>query len=558
MRTALALSVLCVVSACGPELSQGGDALETGQLESEICADGPTTVEGIDVSRFQGPINWAGVKSAGKKFAIIQAGRGTSPDPQFAANWAGAKANGIIRGTYLRFFPDQSLDAQANILINANATLQVGDLPPMLDVEDRGGTTPDRLATLVGQLIAKVKAGTGRDPIIYTGYFFWKDFVKSTAFGKYPLVIANYSSSCPPIPAGWSKWTIHQYTSSGHVTGITGNVDLDRFNGTLAQLQALTQATPTPAPTGVVTGAIYRNNDITQRVSDATVTVAGKTQTTGTDGLYRFELPAGTYVVSATKAGFEKSTVSRTVTSGATIWGSMNLVRSTVPPGILTGVVYEDGNTSHRVAGASVTVDGVSQLTGADGLFRFELPPGDYSAVVRKLGYTTASTARTVTSGATVWASTNIQASSSQGLTTGTPESAPEVTALVGGLYRLDTLESLAGKTVELIDASGAVVASAFTDEQGAYRLSLPGEFSGQLRVRADGFREERIALSVQLGELRVMDVGLAPASAASEETAELSAGDVGCTAGAGATMLWLAPLLALVLARRRSAARVS
>src|SRR5688500_9640649 len=102
MRTALALALMTVVSACGPELVSA-EELQTGEVEAEVCAAGPT-VEGIDVSRYQGSIDWAGVKAAKKTFAIIQAGRGTSPDPQFAANWAGAKANGIIRGTYLRFF----------------------------------------------------------------------------------------------------------------------------------------------------------------------------------------------------------------------------------------------------------------------------------------------------------------------------------------------------------------------------------------------------------------------------------------------------------------------
>src|SRR5689334_19675682 len=104
----VAISVTALIAslctACGPASQpapQGETPSELGVLTQAVCADGPT-LEGMDVSRFNGAIDWAGVKAAGKRFAIIQAGRGTSPDPRFEYNWAQAKANGIIRGTYLR------------------------------------------------------------------------------------------------------------------------------------------------------------------------------------------------------------------------------------------------------------------------------------------------------------------------------------------------------------------------------------------------------------------------------------------------------------------------
>ena len=83
-----------------------------------------------------------------------------------------------------------------------------------------------------------MKAGTGKAPIIYTGKYFWQDNVKSTAFGTSPLWIAAYGPTCPNLPVPWSIWRFFQYSDKGHVAGISGNVDVDRFNGSLAELEA--------------------------------------------------------------------------------------------------------------------------------------------------------------------------------------------------------------------------------------------------------------------------------------------------------------------------------
>jgi GH25 family lysozyme M1 (1,4-beta-N-acetylmuramidase) len=568
--TSYSTAVLLLLSlGCGPELSPE-EPLDTASVESEICASG-STVEGIDVSRYQGTINWGGVGTSGKKFAIIQAGRGTSPDPEFARNWAGAKANGIIRGTYLRFFPDQSLTAQANILIQANATAVDGDLPPMLDVEDRGSTSPSRLASLVKDLVAKVKAGTGRTPIIYTGYYFWKDYVQSTAFGEHPLVIANYGTSCPMIPAGWNRWTVHQYSSTGRVAGISGNVDLDRFNGTMTQLRALTGGAPVVPPVdpvatkGVLTGAIYKNGDISQRLADATVTVDGHTQTTGADGIFRFSLPGGTYTVTARKAGFEARSVVRTVIADNTVWGSMNLARSVSDPGTLVGVIYEEGDTSQRVSGAVVTVDGESKVTGADGIFRFSVSAA-YKVVAKKSGFGNASATRDVTAGATVWASMNLPRVISQSLVTGEEPVSTGATGVSGRLYRLDSLAAIVGGQAELRTADGTVVSSGATDANGAYRLLLTGNFQGHLVIRADGLQEQTLALTIVDGEERLLNVGMAPEDSltaddepyepALEPTAE---GAGGCSTSNGLELFALLGLIPLLgaLTRRRTLTRV-
>ncbi len=396
------LLVFLVATACGTTLPAEGERPLEAQRQ-ELCA-GPTTLEGIDVARWQGAIDWSKVKASGKVFAIAQAGRGTSADPYFTTNWAGMKAAGLIRGAYLRFFPAQSLQVQADTLIQV--PLEPGDLPPMIDIEDADGLPVATVAARVAEIVSAVKAGTGRTPLLYTEFYFWRDFVQSTAYGSYPLVLANYYSTCPPPPPGWSKWTFHQYSSTGAVPGIVGNVDLERFNGTFAQLQALTaQATET----GTLTGAIYQKGNTADRVVGATVTLNGVTQTTGADGLYTFLMPPGTYTVTATKAGYSTSSVSRTVTAGAIIWGSMN-IDVLQSPATLQGTVYaldaaRPTDTSHVVAGATVSASGQSATTDLTGAFQLVLPAGSHTVTVTRERYQSASLSKFLVAGATETAS---------------------------------------------------------------------------------------------------------------------------------------------------------
>jgi len=235
------LAALCVVAvpAC-----MAGDApvdVASSQRAVEACADGDT-IYGIDVSRFQGTINWGQVKGAGVKFAWVQVSRFLNDiDAQFEANWAGTRANGILRGAYQRFHPGESVSGQAQIMLDKIGTLQPDDLPPMLDVEDADGLSKSQVAAAVQQWMDIVEPAVGVKPFIYTGYYFWKDSVGSAAFNDHPLWIANYSAQCPLIPDAWNRWTIHQYSSTNHIPGITTNsVDENKFNGTMEDLMAFT------------------------------------------------------------------------------------------------------------------------------------------------------------------------------------------------------------------------------------------------------------------------------------------------------------------------------
>ncbi len=208
-------------------------------LEGAVCAPGETLF-GIDVSYYQGNIDWNAVAADGVTFAIVRVSHSTQFfDPEFYDNLAGSRAAGIHTGVYQYFEPDEDPIAQADLMLDALGPLQPGDLPPMIDVESTGGLGPAAVANAVQAWIDHVEAALGVKPLIYTGHYFWNDNVASAAFGEYPLVLAWYNDCPGDVPIGWDMWTMHQYCDCGSVAGVSGNVDVDRFNGGLADLVVL-------------------------------------------------------------------------------------------------------------------------------------------------------------------------------------------------------------------------------------------------------------------------------------------------------------------------------
>lgn len=199
--------------------------------------------QGIDVSHWQGKINWQQVRADGRAFAFIKASQGTGRvDPQFVANAKGAKAAGLLIGAY--HFVDATSAAEAReeaqhfvkTLKSAGVSF---DLPPVMDYENNPkGISKAQINAVAASFLNEVEKLTGRKPIIYTGNSFGHNF--DASLGKYPIWIARYSTKVPSDVAAWSKWDIWQYSDAGRVPGIAGNVDLNEFNGTLDELRAWT------------------------------------------------------------------------------------------------------------------------------------------------------------------------------------------------------------------------------------------------------------------------------------------------------------------------------
>jgi len=223
----------------GSDIDSAGTAPEVGIL-ARVCASGATT-KGVDVSYHNGTINWTSVKNAGYEFTFVRISDGTGfHDPQFATNWSGAHAAGLLRGIYQFFRPNQDVAAQADMVIAAVGTPAPGDLPPVIDVEATGNLSPASVAAKVRTWVDRVKAATGVDPIVYTGKYFWRDQVGGpTSFANNALWIAQYTTLCPDLTSPWNTWAFWQYSETGSVPGISGGIDMDRFNGTVDELHAL-------------------------------------------------------------------------------------------------------------------------------------------------------------------------------------------------------------------------------------------------------------------------------------------------------------------------------
>jgi GH25 family lysozyme M1 (1,4-beta-N-acetylmuramidase) len=243
---------------------KGGMALATALLvvlTATTPAGAGTRAMGIDVSRFQGTIDWNSVAGSQIRFAFVQASRGSGADctvkpaqcgadPYFATNRAAAEAVGIRVGAYHRAFAtggtitDARTDAvaESDVFLAQVVSLQSGELVPVLDVESPfTGMTATTLRTWVRVFVKRVTKRLGRKPMIYTNASSWGATGNTLEFAKakYPLWIAEYGVSSPGVPAsnwagrGYSVW---QFTSSGSVPGISGKVDMDRLGKGLAKI----------------------------------------------------------------------------------------------------------------------------------------------------------------------------------------------------------------------------------------------------------------------------------------------------------------------------------
>jgi GH25 family lysozyme M1 (1,4-beta-N-acetylmuramidase) len=223
-----------------------GDAARSPGV-NDRSARATSTIPGIDVSHWQGTIDWPSVADAGKAFVFMKATEDTwYVDPTFATNRAGARANGLRVGAYHFAQPDaEPGDAkkEARWFIR-HAEPQPGDLLPVLDIETSGGLDPDELTTWSTRWAAEVRRLTGVRPLVYTSPYGWDTrFGDSTALARWgsPLWVAHWGVSAPTVPAqnwGGRGWRVWQYSATGRVAGIRGDVDLDVLNGT--DLDAIT------------------------------------------------------------------------------------------------------------------------------------------------------------------------------------------------------------------------------------------------------------------------------------------------------------------------------
>jgi lysozyme len=221
---------------------------EFDSIEEDVitCATG-ATVKGVDVSHFDGTIDWAAARRDGVGFAIIKATEGTSfVDNRFATNWTNTRAHGIIRGAYHFFRPKSDPVAQADFFVQIAGSPASGDLPPVIDLEVTDGLSAAQVAAGARTFLQRVRQKTGRVPMIYTSVRVFNSLLGGpSGFDPYPLWVANWNVRCPNIPdPPWTRWTFWQSSATGSVAGFSDPVDVDSFNGTSADLMAFARSAP--------------------------------------------------------------------------------------------------------------------------------------------------------------------------------------------------------------------------------------------------------------------------------------------------------------------------
>lgn len=198
-------------------------------------------LHGIDVSYYQGKINWRKVKAMEEDdvrvhFAFIKATEGLfSVDPYFQRNWREAPKAGIVCGAYHFFRPQKSGEWQAKFFLQT-VKFETGDLPPVVDIEELNGVSPAQMRAELGAFIRYVEKKTGVKPIIYTGLSFYKDYLKGS-FESYPLWIAHYHQ--PKLKVSSTAWSFWQHSDKARISGINHVVDFNAFNGDSTAFQQL-------------------------------------------------------------------------------------------------------------------------------------------------------------------------------------------------------------------------------------------------------------------------------------------------------------------------------
>jgi lysozyme len=201
-------------------------------------------VHGVDVSHYQGTIDWETLSRQNLDFAVIKATEGsTHIDDRFVENWQAAEQTHLYLGAYHFFSFDSEGDKQANSFIETVGNLD-GKLAPVVDVEYYGNkrSNPPERAEVVQNLKALLDTLEQHyqiKPIIYTTFTVYNDYIRDD-FGDYPLWVR--SVYCPPAVLFGNRWSFWQYMDTAMLDGYTGDqkyIDVNVFRGTVEELEEL-------------------------------------------------------------------------------------------------------------------------------------------------------------------------------------------------------------------------------------------------------------------------------------------------------------------------------
>jgi lysozyme len=206
-------------------------------------------IHGIDISHYQGTIDWdklrlAMIQRCPVRFVFIKSTEGKGHlDENFKENFRLAKENGFLRGAYHFWSNKSSAKSQADYFIK-NVHLEEGDLPPVLDVESfPQDASVEEFQEEILLWLQTMEKRYHVKPIIYTYYKFKERYLSDSRFNDYPYWIAHYYVDKMEYSGDWKFW---QHTDAGRLPGIDAYVDLDVYNGSYYDLRRLTIGTNLP------------------------------------------------------------------------------------------------------------------------------------------------------------------------------------------------------------------------------------------------------------------------------------------------------------------------
>lgn len=189
--------------------------------------------QGIDVSEWQGRINFKEVAESGIEVVYIRASEGTSYiDPYFMDNYRGAKENGIKVGFYhfLTATTTEEAEREAKFFVSNIKGLEP-DCKLAMDFEVFNGLGREEINRISKVFLEKVEELSGKECVIYSDASNARDVFDEELAKKYPIWVADYFVDEPANNGKWDSWVGFQYSDKGRIKGISGNVDRDRFTG---------------------------------------------------------------------------------------------------------------------------------------------------------------------------------------------------------------------------------------------------------------------------------------------------------------------------------------
>ncbi|MDQ0472903.1 glycoside hydrolase family 25 protein [Labrys wisconsinensis] len=254
LRPALVLATLLALAGCSSVENAGMQSARVDYAGAGLGGAEPHEfpVHGIDVSKYQGQIDWAAAARGGVRFAYLKATEGGDRnDEMFQTNWDGARAAGIPTGAYHFFYFCRPASEQV-AWFKTHVPPARDSLPPVLDMEWNPQSPTckirppaDKVRAEMRVFLQEMEAFYGKKPIIYTTIDFHRD-VLTDELADYPFWVRSVKAH-PSARYGGRSWAFWQYTATGSVPGVAGKVDRNVFAGSEKEWQAFLEKASRPS-----------------------------------------------------------------------------------------------------------------------------------------------------------------------------------------------------------------------------------------------------------------------------------------------------------------------